>query len=401
MAMPQIYSVTEVTRHIKLLLENAIPTVWVQGELSNFTHHRSGHMYFTLKDEQCQIRCVMWKESNINLSFRPQDGMKLLAQGDLTVYERTGQYQLRVLQLRPAGVGDLQGAFERLKEKLQREGLFDEEHKKPIPMYPERIGVVTSPLGAALQDILNIKNKRLPGTQVILYPVRVQGEGAAEEIAQAIDDFNCFGHVDALLITRGGGSLEDLWAFNEEAVARAIFRSEIPVVSAVGHEVDFTMADFVADVRAPTPSAAADLVVPDGDKLGRDVERLSARSRELLGRRFQSYWDRLNVLMSSYGMRHPLDVIHQFGQRRDELAKDLCLAATHFLGRREQDIQLQESKLKGLNPLAILKRGYSVCRKLPTGTIVRAAAALQAEDDIEVTFHKGSVQGIVQTVSPE
>lgn len=401
MGPAEIYSVTEITKQIKSLLENNLSTVWVRGELSNFTHHTSGHMYFTLKDDLCQIRCVMWEEYNARLFFTPQDGMKVLAQGDVTVYERAGQYQFRVLQLQPVGVGDLQMAFERLKEKLLREGLFDEEHKKPIPLYPQSVGVISSPSGAVFRDIVHIINRRFPGTHIVLNPVRVQGDGAAGEIARAIDEFNRCGEVDVLIVTRGGGSLEDLWAFNEEVVARAIFRSEIPVISAVGHEVDFTIADFVADLRAPTPSAAAELVVPDGKKLLRDVRTLAARAKESLERRIQSYQERLDALTSSYGLRHPADMIRQCEQRRDELVKGLCIHITHFIQRQEQAFSLQLGKLEGLGPPAVLKRGYSICRKLPGRTVVREADSLRVEDTIEVTFHRGSIEGVVETVRSE
>ncbi|MFQ6091740.1 MAG: exodeoxyribonuclease VII large subunit [bacterium] len=401
MGPAEIYSVTEITKQIKSLLENNLSTVWVRGELSNFTHHTSGHMYFTLKDDLCQIRCVMWEEYNARLFFTPQDGMKVLAQGDVTVYERAGQYQFRVLQLQPVGVGDLQMAFERLKEKLLREGLFDEEHKKPIPLYPQSVGVISSPSGAVFRDIVHIINRRFPGTHIVLNPVRVQGDGAAGEIARAIDEFNRCGEVDVLIVTRGGGSLEDLWAFNEEVVARAIFRSEIPVISAVGHEVDFTIADFVADLRAPTPSAAAELVVPDGKKLLRDVRTLAARAKESLERRIQSYQERLDALTSSYGLRHPADMIRQCEQRRDELVKGLCIHITHFIQRQEQAFSLQLGKLEGLGPPAVLKRGYSICRKLPGRTVVREADSLRVEDTIEVTFHRGSIEGVVEKVRSE
>ena len=401
MPSPQVYSVTEITRHIKLILESNIPTVWIRGEISNCIHHISGHMYFTLKDELCQMRCVVWKERTTGLFCTPQDGMKVLAQGDVTVYERAGHYQLKVLQLQPEGVGDLQLAFERLKEILRQEGLFDEEHKMPIPPFPERVGVISSSSGAAIQDIVQIINRRYPGTQIILSPVRVQGEGAAEEIAQAVDKFNRYGEVDVLIVARGGGSLEDLWAFNEEVVARAIFRSKIPVISGVGHEVDFTIADFVADVRAPTPSAAAELVVPEAGKLLQDVQMMSVRSRELVERRINSEYDTVSMLLSSYGLRHPFDIVYQYDQRRDELVKNLLVYATHCIGRQEHNYLLQEGKLRGLNPTAVLKRGYSICRKLPSRAVIREAVTLQAKDCIEITLHKGSILGIVQTVRQE
>jgi len=259
----KIYTVSELTREIKQVLETGFPCLWVEGEISNFKRHSSGHLYFTLKDENSQIRCAMWRYRANDLIFRPEDGMKVLVQGNLQVYEPGGYYQIIVQQVQPAGVGELQLAFEQLKKKLYAEGLFDEAHKKPIPIFPERIGVITSPTGAAIRDIISVITRRFPIAQIILAPVRVQGPGAKEEIVQAIQDFNEFGEVDVLIVGRGGGSLEDLWAFNEEVVARAIFTSKIPIISAVGHEIDFSISDFVADRRAPTPSAAAEMAVPD------------------------------------------------------------------------------------------------------------------------------------------
>jgi len=262
-----VYSVAEITREIKVLLETTIPVIWVEGEISNLKFHSSGHLYFSLKDKDSQIGGVMWRSRNASLFFTPQDGIKVLAMGKVTVYEKRGYYQFDVIKMQPAGIGELQLAFEQLKNRLQEEGLFDEEIKKPLPQYPEKIGIVTSPTGAAIQDLLNILNRRSPGIEISLKPVKVQGEGAAPEIATAIDEFNEYGKVDVLIIGRGGGSLEDLWAFNEEVVARAIFRSNIPVISAVGHEIDFSISDFVADLRAPTHSAAAELAVLDRAEL--------------------------------------------------------------------------------------------------------------------------------------
>lgn len=253
----QTLSVTDATRMIKTLLETTLPMMWIEGEISNFTHHSSGHMYFSLKDPTSQISCVMWKGRNRSMHFRPQDGMKVLVNGRVTVYERRGNYQLDVWQMLPGGVGALQQAFEQLKIRLSEEGLFDEKYKRPLPKYPRRIGIVTSPTGAAIRDLHSVLSRRWPSAELILRPALVQGTGAAEDIARAIEEFNEYGEVDVLIVGRGGGSLEDLWAFNEEVVARAIFHSKLPIISAVGHEIDFTIADFVADLRAATPSAAA------------------------------------------------------------------------------------------------------------------------------------------------
>ena len=396
-----VLSVTDITKRIKTLLELNIPTVWVQGELSNVIHHASGHLYFTLKDDACQMRCVMWRENALHLHGTPQDGMKILAQGDVTVYERAGHYQLRVLKMQPVGLGDLQMAFERLKERLFQEGLFDEKYKKTIPQYPKCVGVVTSPSGAAFRDIEEIINRRLPGTPIVLNPVRVQGEGAAEEIARAIREFNSYGRVDVICVARGGGSLEDLWAFNEEVVARAMYDSTIPVVSAVGHEIDFTIADFVADMRAPTPSAAAELVVPDGRKLIEDVRMLIDRIAERVEGKIQSYGERIESLTSSYGLRRPLDQIRQYEQRTDEVARNCIVHMTHCIRKQEQAFRVEHGKLQGLSPLGVLRRGYSICKKLPDKVIIREAHTLRVEDTIEVTFHRGSIQAVVDIVGSE
>ncbi|HDL78351.1 MAG TPA: exodeoxyribonuclease VII large subunit, partial [Bacteroidetes bacterium] len=273
----KIYTISEITRKIKRLLENAIPSIWLEGEISNFKRHSSGHIYFVLKDENSQISCVMWRGRNNGLYFTPQDGMKIQARGNVTVYEKRGNYQFEVLQMQPAGLGELQMALEQLKQSLKAEGLFDEQHKKKIPQYPEKIGIVTSPTGAAIRDLVSVVQRRFPSVQLILNPVRVQGAEAAGEIARAIDEFNAYGDVDVLIVGRGGGSLEDLWAFNEEVVARAIFRSKIPVISAVGHEIDFGISDFVADLRAPTPSAAAELVVRNREELLHTIQYLAQK----------------------------------------------------------------------------------------------------------------------------
>jgi exodeoxyribonuclease VII large subunit len=259
----QALTVSDLTRKIKQILESGFPSIAVQGEISNLKRHSSGHLYFTMKDENAQLPCVMWRSRASVLSFMPEDGAKVIAGGRLTVYEVRGSYQLDVQSIRPLGVGELQAAFEQLKKKLEAEGLFDAARKRPLPEYPKRIGVVTSPSGAVLQDMKNVFRRRFPGVELIMIPVRVQGAGAAAEIAEAVDDMSGYASLDLVIVARGGGSLEDLWPFNEEIVARAIARCRVPVVSAVGHETDYTIADFVADVRAPTPSAAAEMVVPD------------------------------------------------------------------------------------------------------------------------------------------
>ena len=273
-----IYSVSALTAEVKAVLEDGFSAIWVEGELSNFKHHTSGHMYFTLKDAQAQIRGVMFRGHNRLLRFHPIDGLAVLVSGTVTVYERRGEYQINVEFMEPRGVGALQLAFEQLKAKLEAEGLFDEARKRPLPLLPRRIGIITSPTGAVIRDMLTIIGRRFPGLEVLIHPVAVQGECAAAEVAAALERLGARADLDVLIVARGGGSLEDLWAFNEEGVARAIVASAVPVISAVGHETDVTIADFVADLRAPTPSAAAELVVARRDELRQRVDDLMARA---------------------------------------------------------------------------------------------------------------------------
>jgi exodeoxyribonuclease VII large subunit len=395
----QKLTVSQLTRDIKILLENSLPVIWLEGEISNFKHHSSGHMYFSLKDEDAQIPCVMWRGRNTNLYFTPADGMKILALGQVTVYEKRGAYQFDIQQIQPAGVGELQRAFDRLKEKLKAEGLFDEEFKKPLPKFPERIGIVTSPTGAAIQDLLNVLGRRFPPAEIIFRPAKVQGEGAATDIARAIDEFNEFGAVDVLIVGRGGGSIEDLWAFNEEVVARAIFRSKIPIISAVGHEVDFCISDFVADMRAPTPSAAAELAVPNGTELNQklvsSIERIYFRITE----KIESHREQLKHLTQSYGFRRPVDLIHQYQQRLDELHLSLKKSIQHRLALDKERIKAFEKHLAALNPTAILARGYSICFVSETNEIVKNVSQLKPQDEVKIQFHLGQAWGDITRVT--
>ncbi len=392
----EIYSVSRLTRAIKEILENSFPRIWVEGELSNFKRHSSGHFYFTLKDEHSQISCAMWRFRANQVLFQPQDGMKVLVEGDVQVYERGGNYQLIVQQIQPAGVGALQLAFEQLKHKLHAEGLFDERRKRPLPSYPERVGVVTSATGAAIRDIISVMQRRFPGVEIILRPVRVQGEGAAAEIAAAINDFNEFGQVDVLIVGRGGGSLEDLWAFNEEAVARAIFASKIPVVSAVGHEVDYSIADFVADRRAPTPSAAAEIVVRDRLEVLGQLQYYREKLTQTLLQTIQNYREQLKNRQVSYAFRRPLDQVYQNTQRLDELQRNIHTFMRHRLQLYRNRLENLERHLANLNPEAILQRGYSICYR--DGQIVTDAAALDPGDAVRVRLAKGKFDATVQQI---
>ncbi|MGB8657250.1 MAG: exodeoxyribonuclease VII large subunit [Candidatus Zixiibacteriota bacterium] len=397
----KIYTVTEITREIKDLLEQNFPNVWVEGEISNYLLHSSGHRYFTLKDEKAQIRCTLWRFRGERLHFEPEDGMRIIVLGSVSVYERNGQYQLDVIDVVPAGLGRLEIAFQRLKEKLSEEGLFNEEHKKPIPRFPEVIGVVTSPTGAAIRDIIRVIHTRFPSVKIIVNPVRVQGEGAAEEIAEAIKEFNRYKKIEVMIVGRGGGSLEDLWAFNEEVVARAIYDSKIPVISAVGHEIDFTISDFVADLRAPTPSAAAQMLVQNRDELLEEIKAEIKRLASSLKSRLEFSQQRLSAMKESYGFRRPLDIITQRSQEADELTRQLSDGARNYFEMKSNAVSLLKEKLKALSPSSVLKRGYSIARKLPELAIIKEAKMVKADDLIEVKFFQGRIESKVELVDSE
>ncbi len=391
MAETKVYKIFELTEFIKQTLEQRIGAVWVEGEISNFTLHSSGHMYFSLKDEASQIKAVMFRTTNMKLRFTPAQGMRVLALGYVTVYERSGAYQIVVQAMQPAGLGALQLAFEQLKQKLDAEGLFDPKHKKNLPFLPKRVGVVTSPTGAVIRDIIHVISRRCPGTEIILAPVRVQGDGAAGEIAAAIELFNRQKNADVLIIGRGGGSLEDLWPFNEEKVARAIFASQIPTISAVGHEVDFTMADFVADLRAPTPSAAAELAVPDKEALIGHIREMSRRLRDGMQNRLSLYRQQVARIRASYGFRRPADLIRQRQQTLDHVSHRLEAALKTTQERRRHQFQQTLTRLNSLNPLNALERGYVLCEKLPDKKLVTRADALKKGDKVQLTFRQGAV----------
>jgi exodeoxyribonuclease VII large subunit len=397
----EIYTVSEITKKIKDILEGNIPKIWVEGEISNYTLHSSGHRYFSLKDENSQIRCVFWRFRTNSLKFEPEDGMKVIALGNITVYQRGGQYQLDVILLHPAGIGKLELEFQRLKEKLAQEGLFDEEHKLPLPEFPETIGVVTSPTGAAIRDIIKIIHRRFPSVRIILNPVRVQGKEAAGEIAKAIAEFNEYKKVDLLIVGRGGGSLEDLWAFNEEIVARTIYDSEIPIISAVGHEIDFTIADFVADLRAPTPSAAAELAVKDRMELLKEISSYSRKLLTIQSNLIEYSKQRVNALVESYGMRRPMDFVVQRSQRLDDLLKTLIKSTKNSFEFKKKSLSLVLGKLNALSPLAVFERGFSLTRKLPELNVIKDASLLKVNDFIEVKFLKGKIESKVKKVEED
>lgn len=412
----KVYSVSELTRVIKSALENAIGTVWLEGELSNVRRPASGHFYFTLKDENSQITCVLFRGSQGRVRFEPRDGIVVRAFGDVTVYERGGNYQLIVRQMEEGGKGDLQARFEALKEKLRKEGLFDRERKKAIPLLPGRVGVVTSRTGAAIRDILNVISRRFPNLHLLLAPVKVQGDGAAAEIAAAIELLNSLGAVDVMIIGRGGGSVEDLWCFNEEIVARAIAGSKIPVISAVGHEIDFTISDFVADLRAPTPSAAAELVVDRKEAFERMLADIHKTLQRTLRERLLRMRTRFLGAAQSYVFREPRNLVRQYRQRIDnagtrmrhellsslhessQFIDDSAVRTLHALRlrveSRRHDVRRLQAQLRSLNPLAVLERGYSVTRDMD-GNVLRSAAEVKRGERLTTLLAKGTIESEV------
>jgi exodeoxyribonuclease VII large subunit len=430
----RILTVSQLTAGIKDLLESTFDEVWVEGEISNLRRPPSGHCYFTLKDENSQIRGVIFKQQSRYLRFELEDGQQVICWGRVGVYERRGEYQLILDYVEPKGIGSLQLAFEQLKSRLAEEGLFDEERKRPLPVLPRRIGIVTSPTGAVIRDMVHILRRRFENIEVLLYPVKVQGEGAAQEIAQGIEYLSKYGAVDVIIVGRGGGSLEDLWVFNEEAVAREIFASRVPVISAVGHETDFTIADFVADVRAPTPSAAAELVVQQkrdlvrmidvlAERIGRGMGRLLVRGREQVvgvqGRikdprrrieelrlRLDEYWGRfaqatLRTWRENRGRTERLSRLllaqaprHEIRSLRDDLSqltKALKVGITTLLDSKRKGWEKEGARLDAMSPLAILRRGYSIIRRLPDGLILRAADEVEIKRQVMVRLHRGEL----------
>lgn len=393
-----VYTVSGLTRNIRMVLEGTFGYVWVEGEISNFTKHTSGHMYFSLKDAGSVLNSVMFRNANQGLKFKAEGGMHVVCFGRISVYDKRGQYQLYVEKMEPRGLGALQLAFEQLKKRLRDEGLFDESRKRPIPYLPEKIGVVTSPTGAAIRDILKITRRRFRNVDIIINPVRVQGEGAGLEIARAIEELNRFNDIDVLIVGRGGGSLEDLWAFNEEVVARAIFSSGIPVISAVGHEVDWTIADFTADMRAPTPSAAAELAIPEKEKLRETIEDAVRRLKNALLANIDTLETRLSALKESHVFKQPLNLIQQHRQRLDELTKSMRLAAAHSVSESRGALKALLGKLESLSPFAVLDRGYSITMKLPGMDVVKNTLSVKPGDRVRTRLGKGALVSRVERI---
>ncbi len=431
----QIFTVSELTAKIRDLLGKNFMDILVQGEISNCREAQSGHIYFTLKDDRAQVRCVFFKQQQRGIKFRPEDGLQVTLRGSISVYEQRGEYQIYVENLEPVGRGALQLAFEQLKKRLEAEGLFDAKRKKPLPLLPSRIGIITSPRGAAVRDVVRILTRRFPNVHLTVYPVRVQGEGSAEEIVKALKFFNVKKIVDVLILARGGGSMEDLWSFNEEIVARAIFASEIPVISGVGHETDFTIADFVADLRASTPSAAAELVVQTRAEFDKHIAELRETLAGLVRYRLLELSRRVHELSARRGFRRPLDLLRQQRQRADEMTSRLALGlrarleqsrkrftAAHLrivsfdfrvtisafrlrLEKRTADLGVRIERLlrakrdrlekfflqlNERSPLKVLERGYAIATDA-AGNLLRDAAQVTLGDTVAIQLHRGKL----------
>lgn len=393
---PDVLSVSALVALLQEVVEDNFVQVLVEGEIANFATPASGHWYLTLKDERAQLRAVMFRPQNRLLRFRPQGGMKVLCRGRMSVYPQRGELQLVLDSMEPSGIGSLQIAFEQLKERLAAEGLFAERHKRALPSFPATVGVVTSATGAAIHDILNVLRRRSAGVRVLIRPVKVQGEGAAEEIAAGIAELNRHGEADVLIIGRGGGGIEDLWAFNEEAVARAVHASQIPVISAVGHEVDTTIADLVADLRAPTPSAAAELVVKERLALENHLDHLTLRMAAQVRSRLQRLRDRLDAIRAV--LRSPAERIALARQRQDDLERRLSRAVQARIDNSKQVLGAQASRLDALSPLRVLGRGYSIAFAERDGSVVRDAAALQPAERLRLRFARGQCRVVVDDV---
>jgi len=398
----RVLSVSELTARIKDLLETTFPDVWVAGEISNLARPRSGHCYLTLKDAEAQLPAVIWRTTATRLRFELRDGLEVICRGRVGVYAPHGRYQLIIDQIQPKGIGALELAFRQLHAKLAREGLFDPRHKQPLPRFVRRIAVVTSPTGAAIRDFLEVLRRRARWAHVLVVPVRVQGEGAAGEIARAIGLVNRLAEpVDCLVVTRGGGSLEDLWAFNEEVVVRAIFASRIPVVSAVGHEIDVTLSDLAADVRALTPSEAAERVVPAAEEIAGSLRQYHQRLCTALRSRTSTARSRLDTLARHRVFRRPLEWVHLLERRLDELSSRAQRAVSNRIRLARNRAESLAARLDSLSPLAVLGRGYSLTRRAADGRVVRNAGQLEVGDRLDTRFAQGRATSRVEQVEPE
>jgi exodeoxyribonuclease VII large subunit len=391
-------TVRELTFYIKRLLESdrELQNVWVRGEISNFKWHTSGHIYFTLKDDASQLKCVMFRSAAQRLRFKPDSGMQVLLNGNIAVYDRDGAYQLYVAEMEPAGLGALHLQYEQLKQKLADEGLFDPALKRPLPSLPRRVALVTAPTGAAVRDMITVSRRRFPGIRLLLAPALVQGAEAPASLVRALQQAAAQPGVDVVIIGRGGGSLEDLWAFNDEGLARAIRACPVPVVSAVGHETDYTIADFAADLRAPTPSAAAEIVVPSRMELQAQVDGLRLRMVQVTRRLIERKRLKLKALAERPVLQRPQGRLLQDRQRLDDLVRRLGFAGGRRMERSRQKLAGLAGRLDALSPLSVLSRGYSITRA-ENGTVIKDAAAVQVGEAVSIMLHKGQLQARVES----
>lgn len=398
--MQYILSVSEINRYIKEIISKdlILSNLWVKGEISNYKYHYSGHMYFTLKDDKSLLKCVMFKTHASGLRFELENGMKVIIKGYVSVFERDGQYQLYVEEMQPDGIGSLHIAFEQLKRKLSEEGLFAQERKKKLPALPRSIGVVTSSTGAVVRDILHILNRRFQNVEVKIFPVQVQGEQAAKQIAGAVKRFNQLDNVEVIIVARGGGSLEELWAFNEEIVARSIFESRIPVISAVGHETDYTISDFVADVRAPTPSAAAELVVPEKRVLTDRIANLNTRLKNALYKKVSLSRLKYERLKDSISFKQPYNRVYQERMKLDILNKYMHKALQIKKDDAKAKMGALIGKLDILSPLSSLSRGYSIAKSKESGKVVKSVRDVENGEVLELNVRDGIIDCVVRDV---
>ena len=387
--LQKVYTVSEITRIVKELIQS-LGSAWIEGEISNFKRASSGHIYFTLKDKSSQIECALFANMANKMRFMPKGGDKVVVYGDLSVYEKRGNYQVIVRYIEVIGFGRLWLELKRLESKLREEGLFGEEHKKELPDFPEKIAVVTSPTGAAIRDIIGIISRRYPYVDILLFPVRVQGDLAAEQIANAIDIVNQIGDFDLMIVGRGGGSIEDLWAFNEEIVVRSVFASEIPVISAVGHEIDYTLSDLVADVRAPTPSAAAEIAVPDRTELEQRLNQSTKRLTNLVKDKINRARERLESAKKGLAVEQRLDTIRQLQQTTDQLTEQLRRSVIRVIEDKSHRFMLCVEKLNQLSPLATLARGYSICYDAEH-SVIKSASQVEAGDQVNIKLTDGQI----------
>ncbi len=392
---PTVYSVNELNVYVKRILDNDenLKHIFVTGEISNYKAHYSGHLYMTIKDESASVKAVMFAGNASRLRFRPENGMKVLIFGTVSLFPRDGSYQLYISDMQPDGMGALSVAFEQLKKKLAAEGLFSDSHKKPIPQFPKRIGVITSETGAAVQDIFNVLSRRFPAAEVVLRPTQVQGDGAAQDIAKAIYIFNEYNAADVLIVGRGGGSIEDLWAFNEEVVARAVFASEIPIISAVGHETDYTICDFVADLRAPTPSAAAELAVPDKLELKSELISYKQHILNLTKNKLERERSKLLAIEKSGALRDPVTKLNENRRELLYLSERITNLTVSAVDSNKMKYVALVGKLNALSPLGVISRGYALAER--GGKVVTRVKDVSVNDEISVRLSDGTLKAKV------